>query len=86
MPRPPTSPTRLPDVAPLAGRVDAVCAAIVFTCGPVDDVPPEDSIVDWHRLRARFERHGLTLLDWLQVDDLLVRSLAETAGHERPWP
>ena len=81
-----TSPSHLLDVADLAGRVDAVCAAVVFTCGPVDDAPPEDAIVAWHRLSAAYERHGLDLLDWLQVDDVRVRSLAETAGLGSPWP
>ncbi len=73
-------------VPSLAGRLDAVSSAIVFTCVPVDYIPPEDSLLAWHQLQVGFEREGLELVDWLQVDDELVRSLAETAGHSRPWP
>ena len=81
-----TAARHLSDVPALAGRLDAVSSAIVFTCVPVDLAPPEDSLLAWHQLQVGFESEGLELVDWLQVDDELVRSLAETAGHSRPWP
>jgi hypothetical protein len=80
-----TRPDHLPNVAPLAARIDAVAAAVVFTAEPVDEAPPEDGLARWRRLRTRFHTWGVELVDWLHVDDELVRSLAETSDGSDPW-
>ncbi|HKY16178.1 MAG TPA: hypothetical protein VJM33_14725 [Microthrixaceae bacterium] len=80
-----THPRHLPEVAPMAQRIDGVAAAVVFTAHPVCEAPSEDALMGWQRLRARFDTWGLALVDWLHVDDELVRSLAETSGLADPW-
>ena len=72
---------RVRSVPRLAADLEVVSTAIVFTTHPVDDAPPEDWLVEWHRLRTRFDTEGIELVDWLQFDDERVRSLAVTAGR-----
>lgn len=60
--------------------------ALVCTSDPVGPEAPEDELLAWHQMRAWFSRHGIDLVDWLQIDDRHVRSLAETADHTERWP
>jgi hypothetical protein len=68
------------NVPRLAGSLEVVANAVVFTTHAVHDAPPEDWLVEWHRLRTRFAAERIELVDWLQFDDERVRSLALTAG------
>jgi hypothetical protein len=60
--------------------------ALVCTADPVGPAAPEDELVAWHRMRGWFAAAGIALLDWLQIDDRYVRSLAETASDAQRWP
>lgn len=60
--------------------------ALVCTADPVGSAAPEDELAAWHRMRGWFAASGITLLDWLQIDDRYVRSLAETASDAQRWP
>ena len=75
-----TAVERVRSVPRLAADLEVVSTAVVFTTHRVDDAPPEDWLVEWHRLRTRFDTEGIELVDWLQFDDDRVRSLAVTAG------
>lgn len=60
----------------LAGRLDAVTTAMVFTAHPGDADPvPEDGLC-FDDLVGSFATEGVDLLDWLWIDDRTHRSLA----------
>lgn len=80
-----TDPCHLADFPELVAHLPEVTAAVVLTSAEVTEVAREDDLVDWQRLDAAFERAGLLLVDWLHVDDVLVRSMAETAEGEMRW-
>lgn len=66
----------------LLPRVDA---AVVLTSDLVSEVASEDDVLAWHRLDHEFARSGLTLIDWIHVDETHVRSLAETVEGRMRW-
>lgn len=80
-----TDPCHLGRLPELVASLPEVAAAVVLTADEVTDVAREDDIVAWQRLDAAFERAGMLLVDWLHVDEVLVRSMAETVDGEMRW-
>jgi hypothetical protein len=61
-------------------------AAIVFNDEPVVDGDlPADQARRWRRVRALFDRHRITLVDWLCCDDQLFRSTKLAVEPDREW-
>lgn len=80
-----TDPCHLPRMPGLLAELPEVAAAVVLTADEVTEVAREDDLLAWQRLDGEFARCGLLLVDWVHVDELLVRSMAETAEGEMRW-
>jgi len=80
-----TDPCHLGRFPGLLAELPDVVAALVLTVDEVTEVAREDDLMEWQRLDGEFGRYGLLLVDWVHVDEELVRSMAETAEGAMRW-
>jgi hypothetical protein len=75
----------LADLVPVLAGLDMVDLVVVLTASHSGTGLREDDVLMWHRLRGEFGAADIEVVDWLDIDQRGVSSMARLTGFDDPW-